>query len=230
MTLLELAKKYVANEFDDDDDFWDAIDDYSAGDAAELIRLRWEMGEWGIPKEDIIHDIKLWIHDTESMLECNPQIDIVRDNPYEQVRQFHEIFGHPINETPTVPDDSLRDLRIELIREELEEFVEAMTGCGAKVKITWDLIDKEPEVDLVAAADALADLIYVVCGAAHVMGINLQAVVNEVHRSNMSKLGEDGKPIYREDGKILKGEAYEPPDVAKVLDTIVNTPWRRLTV
>ena len=92
------------------------------------------------------------------------------------------------------------ELRYELIREELEEMREALDTK-----------------DLVGIADALADLLYVVYGAGHSFGLDLDACFNEVHRSNMSKLDKNGKPIYREDGKVLKGEDYSPPDLKSTL-------------
>ncbi len=88
-----------------------------------------------------------------------------------------------------------------LIKEELQELFVAMA-----------------EKDIVEVADALTDILYVTYGAGHAFGIDLDACFREVQRSNMSKLGEDGKPIYREDGKILKGPDYSEPDLKKVLD------------
>ena len=121
-------------------------------------------------------------------------------NSYERVAQFHTVFGHPISDKPEDIAPERQQLRVELIREELEEFKDAVEAG-----------------DIVAIADALGDLEYVVNGAALEYGIDLPAVVAEIHRSNMTKLGPDGKPIYREDGKILKGEDYEPPNLEKVL-------------
>lgn len=118
----------------------------------------------------------------------------------ELVREFHEVFGLPIGASPALLDGDRTGLRYELIREELEELADAQNGT-----------------DLVAIADALADLAYVVYGAAVEYGIPLDAVVREVHRSNMTKLGADGRPIRREDGKVLKGPAYEPPNISQVL-------------
>ncbi len=117
-----------------------------------------------------------------------------------QVQEFHEVFGHPILITPTLAPENRAKLRIELIREELQEFIEAIE-----------------EGDIVKVADSLGDLAYVVAGAGHEFGIPLDLVVEEIHRSNMSKLGADGKPIYRDDGKSLKGPNYTPPDIASIL-------------
>ena len=114
------------------------------------------------------------------------------------VEDFMNAFGQDVEKKPAWT--SVSDLRYELIREELEELKEAMD-----------------EKDIVGVADALSDLLYVVYGAGHSFGIDLDNCFNEVHRSNMSKLGADGKPIYREDGKVMKGENYSPPDIKKSL-------------
>jgi len=118
----------------------------------------------------------------------------------ELVKQFHDSFGHPVEIRPTMPDQKTAELRLELIAEELAE-----------------LRDAFERNDLIEIADALGDLLYVVHGAALVCGIDLDAVVREIHRSNMSKLGADGKPIYRADGKVLKGPDYSPPDLSRAL-------------
>jgi len=118
----------------------------------------------------------------------------------ESVKEFHETYGLPVLDTPTLVPDRHK-LRLALIVEEAEELAEAMD-----------------ENDLVGIADALGDLAYVVIGAALEFGIPLEEVVDEIHLSNMSKLGAGGKPIYREsDGKVLKGPNYSPPNIAKVL-------------
>lgn len=138
-------------------------------------------------------------------------------NSFELVAEFMQKFGHPIYSKPTAIEDAdWLHMRLELIREELGELYEA---CGYE---TAEWLEHVPvrqmdTTDVVAAADALGDLEYVTNGMALGMGINLPAVVREIHRSNMTKLGADGKPIYREDGKILKGPGYEPPRIAEVL-------------
>lgn len=145
----------------------------------------------------------------------------------EYVREFHETFGVTVRDVPTTditPDERL--LRARLVLKEALEFVEAM-GCVLQdgpglfnevIPSVMVVLDHGAKIDLVEAADALADLDYVVAGSALTLGIPHGAVVREVHHSNMSKLGADGKPIYREvDGKILKGPGYSPPDVAGVL-------------
>ena len=123
----------------------------------------------------------------------------------EQVKEFHEVFEHPISETivdlNTVSDE-LKNLRINLIQEELNELKEALS-----------------KNDIVGVADALTDLQYVLDGAYLVFGLHKHAELlsDEVHSSNMSKLGEDGKPIKREDGKIMKGKNFREPNLKEVL-------------
>ncbi len=112
-----------------------------------------------------------------------------------------DAFGQEVKRSPEFPDLDTVALRYELIKEELQELFVAMA-----------------EKDMVEVADALTDILYVTYGAGHAFGIDLDACFREVQRSNMSKLGADGKPIYREDGKILKGPDYSEPDLKKVLD------------
>lgn len=143
-------------------------------------------------------------------------------NSYERVREFMEAFGHPVYEEPALIDDSAWEaMRLELIREEFCELLEALGYEEAAEEIRAVYLNTDQDYlerrDVVAAADALGDLEYVVNGMALGMGIDLPAVVEEIHRSNMTKLGEDGKPVYREDGKILKGPTYEKPNLEKVL-------------
>lgn len=120
--------------------------------------------------------------------------------PFQMVKQFHETYGQPVGDSPQFVLGDRLDLRLALIDEEYEEVTDAIEAD-----------------DLVNFAKELADLIYVVNGFAVEAGIDLDAVVAEVHRSNMSKLDADGKPIYREDGKVLKGPHYFEADVASVL-------------
>lgn len=118
-----------------------------------------------------------------------------------QVQEFHETYNQPVRTTPSL-DVPERKLRFDLIEEEFNELREALEAD-----------------DIVEVADALGDIAYVVYGAAKTFGIPLDEVVDEIHRSNMSKLGEDGKPIYREsDRKVLKGENYFPPNIKAILD------------
>ena len=118
----------------------------------------------------------------------------------ELVQDFMWIFGQTVRKELGWPGVDVAALRIELIDEELNELREA-TG----------------KQDLVGIADALTDLLYVVYGAGHAYGINLDNCFAEVHRSNMSKLDEESQPIYREDGKVLKGPNYSPPDLGQII-------------
>jgi len=118
----------------------------------------------------------------------------------DKVKKFMEAFGQEVKKSPELPDAETVNLRIELIAEELEEL--------------WDACEKK---DLVEIADALTDILYVTYGAGHAFGIDLDKCFTEVLRSNMSKLGEDGKPIYRDDGKVMKGPNYSEPDLKSVL-------------
>lgn len=119
---------------------------------------------------------------------------------YTDVRDFHVAFGQKVGDYPQFPDDGDRLLRKRLLAEEYEEYMNA-----------------EYDNDLVEVADALADLIYIACGTAVSYGIPLDKVFAEVHRSNMAKL-VDGKPIYREDGKVMKPDGWTAPDVEGVLN------------
>tara|TARA_Y100001938_G_scaffold148771_1_gene233450 strand:- start:358 stop:741 length:384 start_codon:yes stop_codon:yes gene_type:complete len=119
---------------------------------------------------------------------------------FDHVREFMQKFGQEVKDKPEFPTRETAKLRIELIVEELNE-----------------LIDANEDKDLVGIADALTDILYVTYGAGHAFGIDLDSCFREVQRSNMSKLGEDGKPIYREDGKVLKGPNYSEPDLKKTL-------------
>lgn len=120
------------------------------------------------------------------------------------VEKFHDTFGIPNEYAPkaTISND-LIDLRFKLMAEENEEYLEAAKNG-----------------DLVEVADALGDMMYILCGTilSHGMQHKIEEVFEEIQRSNMSKLGEDGKPIYREDGKVLKGPNYFRPNIAKIIE------------
>ncbi|MGH3829097.1 MAG: hypothetical protein ACRDRS_01385 [Pseudonocardiaceae bacterium] len=117
------------------------------------------------------------------------------------VAEFHTAFKLPRQAHPSVTvEKTVETLRVSLLEEEVRELI---TATRAR--------------DLVGIADALADITYVVYGTALTYGIDLDAVLSEVHRSNMSKLDHDGEPILRDDGKVLKPEGYSPPDIAAVL-------------
>jgi len=117
---------------------------------------------------------------------------------FESVKVFMRTFGQEIKDKPSFPSAKITQLRYNLIKEELNELKEA--------------IDKN---NLKEVADALTDILYVTYGAGHAFGINLDACFTEVQSSNMSKLGKDGKPIYNEHGKVLKGPKYFKPDLSK---------------
>lgn len=120
---------------------------------------------------------------------------------FEKVMEFMNIFGQEVKKKPEWPDVQTKYLRVDLIEEELEELKDAIA-----------------EDDFIGVVDALTDILYVTYGAGAAFGVNLDVVFNEVHRSNMSKLGEDGKPIFREDGKVLKGPNYTEPDLQAMID------------
>ena len=124
-------------------------------------------------------------------------------NNFERVKEFMDTFGQEVKTKAEWPDQDVADLRFDLIHEELNELEDAIY---------------KPEGTLVDVADALTDLLVVVYGAGHAFGIDLNECFKEVHRSNMSKLGEDGKPIYREDGKVLKGPNYSEPDLKGIVN------------
>ncbi len=132
-----------------------------------------------------------------------------------QVAEFHRAFGHPIADTLNVQTRELRRLRVELIAEELREFAQA-AGVPLKCEV-GSVQECSGHCDFVEMADALGDIEYVTLGAQLVFGIPGAAVMSEIHRANMSKLGTDGKPIYREDKKVLKGPNYRAPDIEAVL-------------
>jgi predicted HAD superfamily Cof-like phosphohydrolase len=121
---------------------------------------------------------------------------------FKKVREFHEAFGMTVNDEPN-PNNPLRgelDLRFKLIHEEFNELMEAILTKNDINEITKEL----------------ADLLYVVYGTGVSMGVDLDKAFDLVHQSNMSKLDDDGKPIYREDGKVLKSHNYRPPDLTEV--------------
>jgi len=119
---------------------------------------------------------------------------------FEKVRLFMQTYGQEVKGKAAFSDEKTNKLRIDLIKEELEELQQAMK-------------DK----NLLEVADALTDILYVTYGAGHAFGIDLDKCFNEVQNSNMSKLGTDGKPIYNESGKVMKGPDYFKPDLSKFL-------------
>ena len=119
---------------------------------------------------------------------------------FKKVELFMKTFGQEIKKKSSLSNDNINKLRINLIEEELNEFKEAIK-----------------KKDLKEVADALTDILYVTYGAGHAFGINLDICFEEVQKSNMSKLGEDGKPIFNEYGKVMKGPKYFKPDLSKFL-------------
>ena len=119
---------------------------------------------------------------------------------FNNVKKFMETFGQEVKTKAEFPSDKIVKLRYDLIKEELDEFEKAVK-----------------EKNLKEIADSLTDILYVTYGAGHAFGIDLDKCFDEVQRSNMSKLGEDGKPIYNESGKVMKGPKYFQPDLKKFI-------------
>ena len=117
---------------------------------------------------------------------------------FEKVREFMKTFGQEIKEKAGFPNEKTTSLRYELIKEELEELKEAINNK-----------------DIKEVADALTDILYVAYGAGHAFGIDLDKCFEEVQNSNMSKIGNDGKPIYNDKGKVMKGPKYFKPNLSK---------------
>jgi len=124
-------------------------------------------------------------------------------NKLKAVQEFHEAFGLGVQQEPTIKlSDNKLKLRFDLMAEENEEYLEAAR-----------------DNDLVEVADALGDMLYILCGTIleHGMQYKIEEVFNEIQRSNMSKLGADGKPIYRGDGKVMKGPNYFKPNISEII-------------
>ena len=119
---------------------------------------------------------------------------------FEKVKKFMITYGQEVKESASFPDENIIKLRLKLIKEELEELEQALN-------------DK----NLLEVADALTDILYVTYGAGHSFGINLDACFDEVQRSNMSKLDADGKPIYNEYGKVMKGPNFSKPNLKQFI-------------
>ena len=119
---------------------------------------------------------------------------------FNKVKNFMNTYGQEVKERATFPENKIVQLRIDLIEEELNELKEAVKNN-----------------DIVEVADALTDILYVTYGAGHSFGVDLDKCFDEVQRSNMSKLGVDGKPIYNESGKVMKGPDYFAPDLKKII-------------
>ena len=120
---------------------------------------------------------------------------------FSKVGTFMKTFGQEVKTKPSFSTDKINQLRVNLIKEELDELKEAMDNK-----------------DLLEVADALTDILYVTYGAGHALGINLDKCFEEVQNSNMSKLDENGKPIYNDAGKVMKGPNYFKPDLSKFVN------------
>ena len=120
---------------------------------------------------------------------------------FDDVKIFMKLYGQEVKSKPDLPNNNIMKLRYNLIKEELDELETAMKNN-----------------DLLEIADALTDLLYVTYGAGHSYGIDLDKCFSEVQNSNMSKLGSDGKPIYNEEGKVMKGPNYVPPNLKKYVN------------
>ena len=119
---------------------------------------------------------------------------------FEKVKTFMTTYGQEVKKSASFPDENIINLRLKLIKEELEELEQALN-----------------EKNLLEVADALTDILYVTYGAGHSFGINLDECFEEVQRSNMSKLDEDGKPIYNEYGKVMKGPNFSKPNLKQFI-------------
>ena len=119
---------------------------------------------------------------------------------FQSVKKFMQTFGQEVKNKAEFPEEKIVNLRLDLIREELEEFKQA--------------IEKK---DIKEVADALTDILYVTYGAGHAFGLDLDKCFEEVQNSNMSKLGDDGKPIFNDKGKVMKGPKYFKPNLSKYI-------------
>ncbi len=119
---------------------------------------------------------------------------------FQKVKKFMETFGQEVKSSPSFSSEKINKLRYNLIKEELNEFKQALDNG-----------------DLLEVADALTDILYVTYGAGHAFGIDLDACFQEVQNSNMSKLGKNGKPIFNDQGKVMKGPNYFKPDLSKYI-------------
>ena len=141
-----------------------------------------------------------WLSRLQSQ-DSNDRETIMDGRNCELVGDFMEAFVKSVEAQPNWPDFSTRELRVDLIQEEVDELVEAIANK-----------------DMVEIADALTDILYVVYGAGHTFGIDLDECFTEVHASNMSKLGDDGTPIKADNGKVMKGPGFFAPDLESILN------------
>ena len=192
-----------AQEFADN---WDKVFNKTAVDDAADVMSDYKEDDGQKPIDDGTDPINEdpeppFFRDPETGMLAVEFDDLFGKTNFELAGEFMNAFGQEVLTKPTCPEPNLAKLRLELIREEVEELNVGIEG-----------------MDIVEIADALTDILYVVYGAGHAFGIDLDTCYYEVHRSNMSKLGEDGKPIYREDGKVMKGPDYFHPNLKDILD------------
>ena len=192
-----------AQEFADN---WDKVFNKTAVDDAADVMSDYKEDDGQKPIDDGTDPINEdpeppFFRDPETGMLAVEFDDLFGKTNFELAGEFMNAFGQEVLTKPTCPEPNLAKLRLELIREEVEELNVGIEG-----------------MDIVEIADALTDILYVVYGAGHAFGIDLDTCYAEVHRSNMSKLGEDGKPIYREDGKVMKGPDYFHPNLKDILD------------
>jgi predicted HAD superfamily Cof-like phosphohydrolase len=138
---------------------------------------------------------------TNSVKHVKREINMSLEKAFQQVIEFHEHYGVPVVTVPSFPPVERRNLRKSLEVEELQELHEA-----------------DANNDLAGVADAAADLIYVILGRCAEYGIPISTIFTEVHYSNMTKLGDDGKPVRRDDGKVIKGPNWQAPRIREILE------------
>ncbi len=189
-------------------------------------RDRFDAIDWGNKEEDA--ELERYKNSSIDDTNChagpstNAYLRNIPGTIQHQVRQFHEVYNQPVYEHPNVPAANRIDLRLNLIVEEVLELLSAAGVVSSEVEFLSDmfakaLVRRTGGFDLVEVADALADIAYVVEGMNLELGINSEAVLAEVQRSNLSKLDPEGNPVYNMDGKVIKGPNYSPPDLNKVL-------------
>lgn len=168
----------------------------------------------GIERPFLDLDVEDWYDDICTRMIDDPVPSEIRY----QVEEFHVAMGQHVGLYPKVPAPSRVKLRLNLIAEEFLELLDACTDgfnlAAVRTELDIAINEGDYEVDMVEVADALADIDYVVEGMRLEFGINGFPIADEVHRSNMTKLNDDGFPEFREDGKLLKGPNYSPPDIA----------------
>lgn len=186
---------------------------------SELVELRAQLeGELDVLKQELRREQMSHLSTLGQMQQ------LCEETVRYQVREFHRAFDLPLADTPHVPSDELVRLRLRILSEEFVELLEATFGpdntdLWVVEKHIANLVDQgQLNVDLVEVADALADIDYLVEGTRLTFGIDGKPIAAEVHRSNMAKLGPEGKPIRRPDGKVVKPEGWQPPNIPHELE------------